>query len=268
MSHFAVLVAVPADKTLDDVLLPYHEYECTGIEKYLQFVPCDQEELKADFEKHGEDQTLEEFAKDWGGYTLDADTQQWGRTTNPNKKWDWWQTGGRWNHYLGINEGTKAQFDFEKQRITRLDKNTETLRQWKAARETEPTDAQVGNALKTLADHWKDHEPAKKLYAGDAIALAKDEMAFNAIDRHFWSVQNAEQMRLTEDEYIAQTGYNALVHAFVDLEGKWIEIGDMGWWGMCNDENKSSFDGKDGKFWQFINSLPDDTMLCLVDCHI
>lgn len=38
MSHFSVLVItdrVPTDDVLEEVLLPFHEYECTGIEAFL-----------------------------------------------------------------------------------------------------------------------------------------------------------------------------------------------------------------------------------------
>ena len=38
MSHFTVLVNVPEGEELDAVMLPYHEYECTGIEEYTELV--------------------------------------------------------------------------------------------------------------------------------------------------------------------------------------------------------------------------------------
>lgn len=38
MSHFTVLVAARNREELEALLLPYHEYECTGIEEYLEWV--------------------------------------------------------------------------------------------------------------------------------------------------------------------------------------------------------------------------------------
>ena len=100
MSHFTCLVAVPPHTTLDDVMLPFHEYECTGIEEYIEFVPEDMEELQKDFEKHGEEgETIEHFAKDWCDATPNEDGIL-GRMTNPNAHWDWFVVGGRWSGYF------------------------------------------------------------------------------------------------------------------------------------------------------------------------
>jgi hypothetical protein len=38
MSHFSVLVVANNDQELEDKLMPYHEYECTGIDQYCQWV--------------------------------------------------------------------------------------------------------------------------------------------------------------------------------------------------------------------------------------
>ena len=43
MSHAVVLVALPekpTDELLDKAMMPYHEYECTGIKEYLQKNRC------------------------------------------------------------------------------------------------------------------------------------------------------------------------------------------------------------------------------------
>src|SRR5512145_3202560 len=112
MSHFAVLVAETKGNTLEEIMLPFHEYECTGIEKYLQFVPCDQDELKKDFAEHGEGRALEEFASDWGNYVKDS-AGVFGKLTNPNAKWDWYQVGGRWDGFLKMNFGKKSELGID-----------------------------------------------------------------------------------------------------------------------------------------------------------
>lgn len=38
MSHFTVLVSAKDDDELEQKLLPFHEYECTGIEQYIEWV--------------------------------------------------------------------------------------------------------------------------------------------------------------------------------------------------------------------------------------
>lgn len=43
------------------------------------------------------------FMRDWCGYTdKHPNTGRFGRWTNPNKKWDWWQVGGRWMGILQL----------------------------------------------------------------------------------------------------------------------------------------------------------------------
>lgn len=49
MSHFSVLVITdkkPTEAALKELMLPYHEYECTGIERYLQDVDVTDEVLE------------------------------------------------------------------------------------------------------------------------------------------------------------------------------------------------------------------------------
>jgi hypothetical protein len=39
MSHFSVLVITPEklnEGQLKEIMMPFHEYECTGVERYLQ----------------------------------------------------------------------------------------------------------------------------------------------------------------------------------------------------------------------------------------
>lgn len=96
MSHFTVLVPAKDKDELEARLLPYHEYECTGIEQYIEFVPEDMDELQKDFTEHGKGRDFETFVEDWSGAEKN-EQGIYGRWTNPNKKWDWWEVGGRWN---------------------------------------------------------------------------------------------------------------------------------------------------------------------------
>ena len=93
MSYFTVLVSAKDNDELEQKLLPYHEYECTGIEKYLQFVikvPREDIPLKAAElrEKYYQDENLAdlEILERWYGGELRS--EGWGRVTNPNAKWD------------------------------------------------------------------------------------------------------------------------------------------------------------------------------------
>lgn len=105
MSHFSVLVVTPeypTEAVLEKILLPYHEYECTGIEQYLQFVPADMDELNKEFaERDDKSETFEQWIDGWSG-DKQNDQGIWGRWTNPDKKWDWWTVGGRYSNRLVV----------------------------------------------------------------------------------------------------------------------------------------------------------------------
>jgi hypothetical protein len=263
MSHFTVLVAVPEGKTLEDVMLPYHEYECTGIEKYLQFVPCDAEELQLDYANHGNGRTLDDFAEEWSGYRKNEEGV-YGRVTNPNAKWDWYQIGGRWSKMITPNFGTKSELDLDAVRLLKARDAVNTHRQWNTAREeAEPDEEQLAHAKDLL----ERRETWREIYKNPR-ELALDAAAFDEVDWLLWDIDDAKLMRMPESKYAENRSTRALTHAFIDLEGKWNERGDMGWFALCDDENEGSYDGKDGAFWQFVDSLPDDSMLYLVDCHI
>jgi hypothetical protein len=119
MSHFTVLVPAKDEEELDVVLLPYHEYECTGIEAYTEFVPADMDELMADYEEHGDGRDLEAFAEDWNGYVKN-DEGVFGHVTNPNAKWDWWLVGGRWSGMLLLKPAPMLRGKVE---VAGLDRN-------------------------------------------------------------------------------------------------------------------------------------------------
>jgi hypothetical protein len=101
MSHFSVFVITdskPSQEDLHKILLPWHEYECTGFEEYVQDIDVT-DEIIEDHKKHGEGKPLnEEWALGWNGAEL-KDGRYY-RRTNVNRKWDWWQIGGRWTGML------------------------------------------------------------------------------------------------------------------------------------------------------------------------
>jgi len=120
MSHFTVLVVAKDEEELERKLLPYHEYECTGIEEFTEWI--DHHDEVVDKFDNGEDydgnkfsdlyETLDEFAEDWDGWRKHEVTGRFGRQTNPNSKWDWWTVGGRWNGGLETKDGQEVNIAY------------------------------------------------------------------------------------------------------------------------------------------------------------
>lgn len=285
MSHFPVLVVVPDGKTLEDVLMPYHEFECTGIDLHIQNVDITEkvieaagsDSLEAGLSYYGlEDRTVKNESDvnlsgaHKYGYAVVRDGKLIKAVdrTNPNNHWDWWTIGGRWSGFLGIDSGTKSQFDFERVRLRNIEKKLIRISTFQEKRrEVSITSGDIDQSIGLLSGHWKDNRAAQELYT-HPVDLALDSATFKALNWYLWSADTAKEMRLSAEQYTAAHGYDALTDAFIDINGNWNEIGRMGWFAMCDDENKDTFNGQHGAFWTFINALPDDAMLYLVDCHI
>lgn len=120
MSHFTVLVAAENDNDLEAKLLPYHEYECTGIEEYTEFVvEIPAESVAQEAQKLVADERIQKqpYFTTYQAYLQAGDHDallkhyyrctkndkgDYGRVTNPNSKWDWWVIGGRWSDLLVV----------------------------------------------------------------------------------------------------------------------------------------------------------------------
>ena len=53
---------------------------------------------------------------------------------------------------------------------------------------------------------------------------------------------------------------------FIDLDGNWHKSANMGWWGMTSDEKEE--DVWENEFREYLNSIPEDTVLTVIDFHI
>lgn len=103
MSHFSVLVftkELPTQDLLERTLLPWHQYECTGYNDYIQFVPAEETEqfLRVEYEENKNYGSFKKFL--WECYEYEIVDGIIGCHTNPNAKWDWWMVGGRWRNSL------------------------------------------------------------------------------------------------------------------------------------------------------------------------
>jgi hypothetical protein len=76
-----------------------------------------------------------------------------------------------------------------------------------------------------------------------------------------------EQYDVTQEEYVQEARDAAVCPFAYVLHGEWHEPGRMGWWGVSSEtpENRRHFRRQ---FNELLDSLPDDTLMTLVDCHI
>ena len=133
MSHFTVLVI---GEDPEKQLACFHEFECTGVDEYIDDIDKTQEvqelideyttadgddkvesPLTSALEYHGLDEHVVTSEADIDiankhkyGYAIVADGEliKAVRRTNPRAKWDWYVLGGRWNGLLKLKKGAKG----------------------------------------------------------------------------------------------------------------------------------------------------------------
>lgn len=266
MSHFTVLVPARDENDLRDKLLPYHEYECTGIEQYIEFVPADMEKLQADYERYGaEDDTLEMFAQDCFGYHKSADGV-YGRMTNPNTKWDWYVIGGRWTGLLQLKtfEAMEHAGDGTPGLMTAPNNNPLTA-DWARHGDVDwdgMVQEQFDSAMRKYDTYHEIKGRLLETLDGEELDKAIDKEMLEA--KYFIWEDDIAKLEVSRDDFAAKLKEKALTFAFIDLEGKWNERGNMGWWAIVTDENPDY----DQAFWKFVKTIPDDMRVYVVDCHI
>lgn len=303
MSHFTVLVI---GNDVDGQLAPFHEFECTGSNDQYVVDEDVTEEIQT---RINEGKSVED-ALGWYGLedkivddelkvekTGDECPHKYGyaivkdgvlikavNRTNPNRKWDWYQVGGRWSGFLKLKEGAtgtngerswmdrgkpvnagvcdsalKGAIDFEGMRNEAGERAGEAwdkahelfadraFRTWEECRESYKN-----------ADGQTDYDKAREVYNSQQPVID-----FN---RHFGPFTEPSRFLVSREQFIADARATAINTFAVLKGGEWFEKGEMGWWGMSNDNMTD-------KEWavkvgEMIDSLSDDTLLTVVDCHI
>lgn len=245
--------------------------------------------------------TFEEYMSDWCGYEeKDDKTGKYGYWENPNRKWDWYQLGGRWRGLLKLKspnmQGTvgetslvypveekdgycdqalKGQIDFEGM----MDEAGEEAKdKW------EKVENLFGGEIPKLEINWKkdmwdggkyedlDIDKKRELYDNQPGMLKLTELKEkiwndkNNPDRNFLIWLDLDDYQCTKEEYIENARNNSFITFAVLKDGKWYEKGEMLMFAVVKDE-------KDNKEWcnQFVSlvmDLPDETLISIYDCHI
>lgn len=190
--------------------------------------------------------------------------------TNPNKKWDWYQIGGR---YTGLLRKKNCSSKLNCCQVADLD-----LPQMKASKELERTNwiqeivsksemsrETVGAALR---EKTQTHEAWLKLPErprGDDYKIWIQQQPC-ALYRQLlekvteWDLPDIGMLSL--DEWTRAVP--ALSAFAVVKDGKWYEKGKMGWWACVSNEDAEW----DTKFQEMLHSLDPESYVTIVDCHI
>lgn len=247
------------------------------------------------------------FGKEWNsnGYRKNEEGVWTGYSTyNPNSKWDWYCLGGRWSSMLKLKDGMsgnygepgvmmskresrkpgyadqalKGQVDWEAMRSERgriagetwdavhkaLDKTRETTGitvKWSAL-----IDANLNESM-TFEEKREKAKELRETYGNQPRVMAFRKFAQSEEGRKMigWD-EKLEDYDIPREEYV-QKGRNSACTTFAILkDGEWIERGQMGWFGMAHNEmNEDQWTAKQN---ELIDSLPDNMLISIYDCHI
>lgn len=307
MSHFAVMVI---GEDIEKQLMPFHEFECTGIDEHIQDV--DQtEDLKSEWESEKDDyESISDFLAEYHGikcveseeeidlsndhkygYAVvkDGELLKAVKRTNPNAKWDWWRLGGRWTGYFKAKEGAEGMVgepglmtppakEGRYDQLRKSDVDIKGMQDEAEERELKRFDA-VQKELsklskeeieffvpweKVLTKEDKDIDDLRKYHSQPVVEAFNSAMKNN---RDLFGFFTSINPFLTPREtFITNVRNGALSPYAVLKDGNWYQKGKMGWFGMSSDEITE--EEWNQKFIELFESLDNDTLLSVVDCHI
>lgn len=253
-----------------------------GIGSNTHEVPAELEQREVPFKELYA--TFEEFVAGYHSYEKrDEDKNRYGYWENPNRKWDWYQVGGRWSGFLKLKEGARGAHG-ERSWMNRGEANDAGTcdSALKGAIDFEGMRQEAGERA---ADAWdKAHEifgdrsfitweqaRANCTTDGDtnydkAREIYNSQEPVRDFNRHFGPFQNPGDFLVPREQFIADARATAVNTYAVLKDGEWYEKGEMGWWGMSND--KMTDKEWAVKIGELLDGLPDNTPITVVDCHI
>lgn len=170
-----------------------------------------------------------------------------------------YRIGGRWSGFFLLKNGRKSSearkgdIDFQGMMDVAEQKARKVFQAWKEATDPHPPILPWA----TVRAMHPDIEDARKFF-GDQPGVA----AARHIDPLGWRMD--ELIGKTLDQYVTEAREQSIRTFAVVIDGKWHEHGTMGWFACVSNENANW--GQD--YLKLLESIPDDSVLTVVDCHI
>ena len=168
---------------------------------------------------------------------------------NPNSKWDWYVEGGRWSGQLILKKEAAERYGTDRV-------NSALYKEIDWAKMNSLTDAERDHYI----DIWKYHVMEEPFPGTDE---EKKERLGWFLYRKEWYLERYKTLDNFLDSMARWT-----THAVLDDEGEWHEAGEMGWFGVSSAETDDEIAWEKGFSKNFIEGLPADTRITILDCHI
>lgn len=237
--------------------------------------------------------TFEEYAKEWHGSSgPNKKTGRYGYFTNPNRKWDWFEIGGRWTGTYPLKPGAQKRLgrpgvggnkpepnhgdivrvgdiDFDAVTKVRLERATKFFREYvemlggkefQAFEGPRHTAMDLG-LVRVEQGPVTELKPGERVVSWETMRLRPDD------ERRHWhdvvvEIDEATFFREHLDHFNPIATYAGL-----DDEG-WVEPGRMGWFASSSATPETYRTWKQTFHDRFIAAAAPDDLLVCVDCHI
>ena len=247
MSHFTVGVFVDGTKSLEQLLAPYQENNMDDCPKeYLEFndvtesemedYKCISDEIKIKYP------TFESYIENYCGYKKDIELGKYGYWGNPNRKWDWWQIGGRWSYSLLVkNDSEKVIDSFSTNGV--------------------PFGYVLVDAAKVKDIEFTLMVEKSRLKYEN---LWEESQKEENIAKHF--LYGIQKYDIKESYVNRNTEFSTC--AVITADGKWHEKGEMGWWGISSETKEELEQWNKSYYDTFFKNTNTELVFVVVDCHI
>lgn len=216
-------------------------------------------------------------------------------TYNPASKWDYWRVGGRWAGRFPVVPGAGAEDIVKSERSwdgpkpkrgycdggrkralglprLRAEAVVKAEADWNeyaavtfGTPEATPWRLLVEKVDQSGNGGYSIDEARRDFHNQPRIQALRQSETFK-----FWDGAHDLFESMTRDEYAARQATRAVVgYALLDaaVDGGWMAPGRMGWFGMST-EDEGEYRDYAKRANDFIDQLPDDAWLVIVDCHI
>ena len=214
----------------------------------------------------------ERFAEDFYGCTYDEEMKAYGYYKNPNAKWDWYVVGGRWPHEFLVRKDCQTVLEAEWPEAdpeSRMPVAPSGFRWVCGARKADiQWDIMKELAMKRELAHYEQYRSwveRGEITGRVSPLLRLTEVGVEGWDEVLYYKGETQEAYLNRAGLAEKDRFPCWPFALLREDG-WQSRGSMGWFGI------STKDMEERAWWDtvqtFLDAVPMDAMLVVVDCHI
>lgn len=205
--------------------------------------------------------TFKEYLEDYHEAKYDEEMQDYGYWKNPNAKWDWYQTGGRWAGSLRVAADCENCGLGEKSWGWGTQNPYETDGKYKKV-----DSARIKDLV--FPDYQEKYEKAKRFWELKVEGQEpQNDQEKEDLKWDFYKSSYYENTYKDKETY-AECEATFHTYAVIDKDGHWNAKGEMGWWGISSETEGSVVDYIKNYKKNVFDTAGDDDYITIVDCHI